>query len=74
MQLLNFIVRTIIFGTFFGAFAMVASQVLFKNQRDDEPEPENFFDACTEEEANCEQKKERIVIRFATEIIGDSAV
>lgn len=72
MQRLNLIVKTAIFGTFFGVLALIASKLVFKNRnKDDEPEIENFFDACTDEE-NHEKIKD--VIRVSTEIIGDTVV
>lgn len=71
MQLLNLIVKTALFGTFFGAFALIASKFVFKRHNNDEPEPEKFFDAYSEEE-NLEKKID--VIRVSTEIIGDTVV
>lgn len=71
MQLLNLIVKTALFGTFFGALALIASKLVFKNRNSEEPELEKFFDACTEEE-NHEKKID--VIRVSAEIIGDTVV
>jgi hypothetical protein len=73
MQHSNLIVKTALCGAFFGVLALIISKVVFKNRnKDDEPEVEKFYDACTAEEESREKKKD--VLRVSTEIIGDTVV